>query len=728
MADFREIAETLSYEEFNIIPLNNDKSPAGWLAGTEYLYKPITVFDDRYICDKIGVTCGVASKGLEVIDFDKHQGQDIDSVFIEFMKDPEVINLIANGFASVYKTPSGGYHFMFLSGRYFGATETLARYADNNVMIEIRSGGAYVVCYPSEGYSFITGVEMVKLEEIEKDSRAYLISLAKSFDLGAMKAKQGKGPGNGTWGNFDTNKTWGKFNEEGEAEVKILLKQKGWTYVSTRKKDGVELWRRPDKVKGISATFGQYKNMFYCFTDAKSAEPFELDRGYTPTDILMLLKFDGDWQKTKQYLSDKYKVVVEPEQELKLNVIKFPIDVFPESIQNYIVELNRTLNYKKDFLAVSFMFTMATINGNCFKLRVKNGWISATTFWFAVVGESGVMKTHPITQMVRPLKEIDRMSKTGYDLEMEQYNTLDDNQKKKEPKPVFRQLLIEDFTIEACHYIHKNNPRGLGLHKDELVGFLNDMNKYRKGSDEQFWLESFNNSSYIVNRVTKEPLMINDIMVNIIGGIQPNILHQIANSANGNGLIERFLYTTSESNIFPLSIDDIQKEWIDWYSSTIKHIEPMFTYSDRAQIIEMDIEALKLMIEFDTKVCKIQESEDETSGMRNYLNKIKTYLPRFALLVCIIDTCFDGGSYQVTLNHMQKATKIADYFISSARFIFQESERVSEISTVKQSLKQKGLSKTEQIIEMYKKGYKQIDIAKTLSTPASYVSKILSKL
>lgn len=725
MTDFKDIAETLSYEGFNIIPLNDDKSPAAWLAGTEYLYKPITVFDDKYIAPRIGVTCGVASKGLEVIDFDKHQGQDIDSVFNEFMKDVEVINLLSNGCASVYRTPSGGYHFMILAGRYFGSTTTLARYQDNNVMIEVRSGGAYVVCYPSSGYDFLKGVEMVKLEEIDKDSRAYLINLAKSFDLGVMKTKDSKGTG--TWGNFDTNKVWGKFNDEGEAEVKKLLTEKGWTFAGTRNRDGVELWRRPNKIKGISATFGQYKNMFYCFTGAKDAQPFEQDKGYTPTDVLMLLKFDGDWQKTKEYLKLKYPDPVVEEIQSS-SVIEFPIDVFPEAVQNYIFELNRTLNYKKDFLAVSFMFMMATINGNCFKLRVKNGWIAASTFWFAVVGESGVMKTHPVNQMVRPLKMIDRKSKDGYDLEMESYNKLDDNQKKREQKPIFKQILIEDFTIEACHYIHKNNPRGLGLHKDELVGFLNDMNKYRKGSDEQFWLESFNNSSYIVNRVTKEPLMINDIMINIIGGIQPSILHQIANSSNGNGLIERFLYTTSESNIFPLSIDDIQKEWIDWYNDTIYQLEPMFMYSDSPNIIEMDTNALKLMIEFDTKVCKLQESEDETSGMRNYLNKIKTYLPRFALLMCIIDSCFEGGEYIVKLNHMEKATRISDYFISSARFIFQESERVSDITNVKQSLKQKGLSKTEQIIEMYKKGYKQIDIAKTLSTPASYVSKTLSKL
>ncbi len=89
------------------------------------------------------------------------------------------------------------------------------------------------------------------------------------------------------------------------------------------------------------------------------------------------------------------------------------------------------------------------------------------------------------------------------------------------------------------------------------------MNRYRKGSDEQFWLESFNNGSYIVNRVTKEPLLIEDTHINIIGTIQPDILNGIISQHGANGLTDRFLYTSNETNIYPISLEDINPMWLN---------------------------------------------------------------------------------------------------------------------------------------------------------------------
>ena len=81
------------------------------------------------------------------------------------------------------------------------------------------------------------------------------------------------------------------------------------------------------------------------------------------------------------------------------------------------------------------------------------------------------------------------------------------------------------------------------------------MNKYRKGSDEEFWLESFNNGSYIVNRVTKEPIMVENININIIGTIQHDVLHKVVTDYAGNGLIDRYLSTSAEDKVYPLTSD-----------------------------------------------------------------------------------------------------------------------------------------------------------------------------
>jgi hypothetical protein len=716
MNDYRDTAEMLFNEGYNVIPVNADKTPHFSLKGTNYLYEIQSVFDERYISHMIAMTCGVASDGVEVLDFDCHNGENIASIFEDFMSDQIIVNLATNFKLAIYSTPSGGYHVIFKS-RYFDNSKVLARYESEEVMIETRGAGSYAIIEPTPNYTHQSGADLFKLEAIDRDERNYIINLAASYNKAEIKSKS---KGTGVWGDWDESKPWGKFNTNHSEEAKQLLTDAGWYMVSVRH-DGTELWRRPGKNRGISATFGQFKNMFYCFTS--SASPFEPMQAYSPTDVMMHLKFDGDWNATRKYLTDRFKPKPQTIEQAETGSDGFPIDVFPEAIQEYIIELNKALNYKEDFLAVAFMFAVATMNGNKYKLRVKNGWVSATTFWFAVVGESGVMKTHPVNAMIKPLKDIDKKEKRKFDGEMSLYTS----DEKSSNKPQFKQIMIEDFTLEAGHYIHKNNPRGLGLHKDELIGFLNDMNKYRKGSDEQFWLESFNNSSYIVNRVTKDPLMIDNIMINIIGGIQPQLLHDVAGQANGNGLIERFLYTTSESNIYPLSLNDIRQEWIDWYDNSMKHINDYMTYEGESEctILEMEKQALQKLIDIDKVLCDMQMSDDETTGMKNYINKIKTYVPRFALLVCIIDAMFDPIPLEVTVEHMKKAERLAQYFTSSARYIFSEGERKDEINAVKRSLNQRGMTKAEQIIQLSAKGFKQVDISRALSTPASYVSKVL---
>lgn len=409
--------------------------------------------------------------------------------------------------------------------------------------------------------------------------------------------------------------------------------------------------------------------------------------------------------------------------ETELKKVSFPIDVFPESVTNYINELNGCLNYPKDFLSISAMWTLATINGNKYKLRVKNGWIAPTVFWFAAVGEPGTMKSHPIETIIDPIKRIDQESKAIYDKEFEVYEA----NESKGIKPKYKQILVSDSTLEAIHIIHSINKRGIGLFKDELVGFLNDMNRYRKGSDEQFWLESFNNKSYVVNRVTREPILINDTMINILGGIQPTVLTKITREYSGNGMIDRFLFTTNETGIYPISKKDIGIEWMNWWKQCVMDLNNYISYIESTDTIYLNLteDAMDMMIEIDSYFCTIQKSDDETNALKGYISKIKTYLPRFALLMWIFDMLFKGGSLEVTADHMARAKKICDYFIASAKYVFTESETRQEIESV--TSKMNGSTKIEKIIALAAKGFKQVEIARQLSTPKSYVSKVLKE-
>lgn len=720
--NFIGIANEFLLEGFNPLPLKENKAPK-LPEGHPYLYERMDKVDRLFAnCSKIGIACGTISGGFYCFDFDCHGKQNIKPIGKEFHNSGLVQMLLREGFITGSTTPSGGYHYYFKYNKEIPGT-ALARWSDKETMIEIRGNGQYVATYPSEGYKFFKGVSIAKLETISDDIFNALTNLCRSYDQlheFEYTDPQLNGKSDRKWPDkWDSETLTGKFNNESADIVKQLLTDNGWRYMNTRRTDGVELWQRPGKEldDGISATFGVKFNMFYNFSE--NAMPIQVG-AHSPFDLYTTLKFNGDWKKAK----DSLKPTPLPEPEpIQSPHSFFPIEVFPQFVQDHIKELNKSLNFHIDFSAAAAMFTVATINGNKYKLRVKNGWEAPTIFWFACVGYPGTIKTHPVKTMTKPLTHIDTDSKHFYDKEMAVYNP---EAKQKTPKPKFRQMLISDYTIESLHTIHDINPRGLGLYKDELKGFLNDMNKYRKGSDEEFWLESFNNGSYIVNRVTKEPVMVNNICINIIGTMQHEVLNKVITEYAGNGLIDRFLFTSSEATVYPISTNEIDNYYPGQWEEFILKADNIFKYdghSIKTEVLTMCQDTFLIYQKIDAEYVQMQNSEDYSQEIKNYLSKMKTYVPRFALLLAIMDTVCDGIYLEVKPHHMVNAKKIADYFVKTATNVFNNNSSQSEIKSVESSMK--GLKKTEKIIKLYQKKFSQAEIAKYFSISQQAVSKVI---
>jgi len=68
---------------------------------------------------------------------------------------------------------------------------------------------------------------------------------------------------------------------------------------------------------------------------------------------------------------------------------------------------------------------------------------------------------------------------------------------------------------------------------------------------------------------------------------------------------------------------------------------------------------------------------------------------------------------------------ISNNHIRSAKYVFSESETRQEIESV--TSKMNGSTKIEKIIALAAKGFKQVEIARQLATPKSYVSKVLKE-
>src|SRR4029079_6276680 len=101
---------------------------------------------------------------------------------------------------------------------------------------------------------------------------------------------------------------------------------------------------------------------------------------------------------------------------------------------------------------------------------------------------------------------------TIFDTEMDRHNALMKEWKavgcngeppEKPRRPTLRQATLADTTAEAAAKVLGDNPRGVAVVKDELIGFLRWMNQYSgggNGADKEFWLSAWAGAPAKVNR------------------------------------------------------------------------------------------------------------------------------------------------------------------------------------------------------------------------------------
>ena len=242
--------------------------------------------DDWYRTDQnpgIGVVCGAVSGNLECLDFDRHSAYD---EFIERARETglsELVDRIEAGYLE--RTPKGR-HWLWRCSEISGNTK-LANNEDQEVLIETRGEGGYVIVAPSSGsihpsgepYELLSG-SIKTIAAITPEERGLLLDLARSFDYVARRADLRPSESDFRPGDhFNAEATWSE-----------LLVPEGWQEIYTR--NGITYWRRPGKTIGISASSGLGEDLFYVFT---TSTIFDGNAAYSKFGAYALLRHQGDY-------------------------------------------------------------------------------------------------------------------------------------------------------------------------------------------------------------------------------------------------------------------------------------------------------------------------------------------------------------------------------------------------------------------------------------------------
>ncbi len=453
-------------------------------------------------------------------------------------------------------------------------------------------------------------------------------------------------------------------------EIEPLIEDAGFSE-AYRKGDQI-FYKRNGSDNSQGGNFHIKENVFYSFTGNSL---LEVNKGYSPAGLLQAIKFDGDGKECFKWLigegyGEKAPETTKTAPESKNDSNPFPVDVFPEPMQDIINEINKVLLAPLDFVAAAVLWNVSVAIGNTYKAYAMKGRSESAILYITLVGSPGSNKTFPLKFLMKGLEEKNEELNRVYKAELKLWKEATSKHKKNEPlpeKPVRKQYIIMDTTPEALLGVLQNNPRGLGGYYDELTGWYGNFNQYNKGNEKALWLSGWNGGQYIVNRKQSDDIFIKDFFVSIIGGIQPDPLIKLVSETGRDGFIDRILFTILE-NEPPLKFKDEQisdRVLEDWDTIIERVIEA--NTSGATIDIPLSSEAKEVWTPWfnDTHEKALQEP-DAIAGIHM---KMVSYSIRFALILELCNwACKDQGlpPKEINKKSITGALELCKYFTNTA--------------------------------------------------------------
>lgn len=468
-------------------------------------------------------------------------------------------------------TRNGGYH-VYIKYDKLDHKIAVAKSKEGEEVIAVYTGGLLSFCAPSPNYEIIHG-DFPSLDYLTDDEFDLMLTLAsefneeENFELGGSNIKVIDYPQEyeSVCIQFDeyctsdvfeallnminlyrlpdtdanrrkySRKKYVPFLREGSAadySAKAYFHSKRLLIFSASVR-GFPNWHDSERAQDKNWSLSPSKIVFY-YCKCNWIDTIELIKQICESANIQL-------SEQQPLLTDKVK------QEDRL---KFPFDVFPECVQNYIFA---NKGVQPEYIANFVITAAATAFGNSAYLEAMTGYTVYPVFYLAVIAPSASGKTPGMKLAYLPLKNKDTELYLHYAQRYQEYEQLlavyekDKKSAKKPEEPRMTQLLIKDSTIEKVLDILSVNPKGCCIYADELSGFIHRMDAYKQGDDVQKWLEMHNSDTILLQRMSRKETRVENPFCCIAGGIQPAIVDLMSKGGNEfNGFYQRFLFSYPE--------------------------------------------------------------------------------------------------------------------------------------------------------------------------------------
>lgn len=416
-----------------------------------------------------------------------------------------------------------------------------------------------------------------------------------------------------------------------------------------------------------------------------------------------------------------------PLQSDLLPIDPFVMEYIAPQLQSYVSDTAERMQCAPDFIVAAAIVSLGSLIGSRRRIAPKahDDWTVTPNLFGAIIGRPGLLKSPALGEALAPIRHLEREASKQYEKDKRAYqrdlvvfkakekkktgeiakyvrtgseevardiaeSMLDDSPK----KPIAGRYITNDTTIEKLGEILSENPQGILIIRDELIGFLRQMDKAGRESDRSFYLEAWNgNNDFTYDRIARGTVRIEEAIVSVIGGIQPGplsayLVEADRGGAGADGLLQRFQLMVwpdapgQYENVDRSPDDIVRMEYME-VCMKLAHMtrceEPKH-FSENAQPIFN-----KWRKELEERL----RTGEETEALESHLAKYRSLVPSLALIDQLV---VNPDVTLVASDSLQRAIALTMYLESHARRVY-SARTLNDVKGAKRILR--AIRKTE---------------------------------
>jgi hypothetical protein len=382
----------------------------------------------------------------------------------------------------------------------------------------------------------------------------------------------------------------------------------------------------------------------------------------------------------------------------------FALDLLPPSLRPLVDDVSERMQTPRDYAAVAAVVTLAGCVNRRAVVQPKaqdSSWSVVPNLWGAIVGAPGYMKSPVLRAITLPLARIEDLWRTEYAAASSEYDSAKEHAelrhqawreqckqafKKNRPIPVepddtvtaptLKRLVLTDTTFEKLHEILSENPAGVLVVRDELTGWLAQLDKQGREGERGFFLQAWNgDGGFTIDRIGRGSIHVPAVCVSLLGNIQPSRLRWYLSEVLEGGPTDDGLFQRFQLLVWP----DPPRNWqlVDRLPNSAAAFAAEKVYAQLANMsgdssvqLRFDPDAQQLFNEWWAALEKtLRDDSGLSPSLVAHFAKYRGLLPSLAGLFELADLAAAGNlsaAALISLDHTRQAAAFCEYLSTHA--------------------------------------------------------------